>query len=336
MRLLQVYNSQVAPTETDHGWTITQETGGMNVARRLWYLLLGSSVADSHQGKLTGIEVDTEGWKVTGITIREGFLRRQERRFPSDMIRSADPSYVRLMIGTPGPLPAAKARLTEDTRIVDRQGQPLGSFIGVRVNVLGRSVTHVMLVSGVVASSPRLLPVGQVAGFDGRSIVIDADAEAIERLPEYRPDDEIRREVRQALFNSPDISDVDYYAITVEVEDGVVHLAGNVRSSTVSEAAEITVRQLPYVLDLHNEIIDDIELEEMVGRALAEHPETRSARFTIRSRNGNVIIRGFAPSQTAVQSASRIAASVRGVRNVKSEVTVVGQSSTEPSAVSAA
>src|SRR5579885_2096429 len=135
------------------------------------------------------------------------------------------------------------------------------------------------------------------------------------------PDDELKMDVVDALWNDDLLRRVDLPFVRVTVQDGIVTLEGNVVTGIHRLRAEEIVRKVPGVLDVQNHLIGDEELEIAVAQALGRDERTRYQLIRVRAVQGIVRLSGEVSA-----AAEEIAARVPGVREV-----VVGAATGESS-----
>jgi osmotically-inducible protein OsmY len=110
--------------------------------------------------------------------------------------------------------------------------------------------------------------------------------------------------------------------LDVTISQGLVHLAGRVRTSAIKEIAELLVHQLPGVRAVRNDLLADPEVVRAVADAFAEDPEIGPACPIIESRDGVVILVGAVPSEAVARRALEIASAVPQVASVTSHLKV--------------
>lgn len=110
--------------------------------------------------------------------------------------------------------------------------------------------------------------------------------------------------------------------LDVSYRDGLVSLAGRVRTSAIKEIAELLVLRLPGVRAVRNDLVADPEVVRAVADALAADPELGPACPIIEARDGVVIMIGSVPSEEAAQRAVQIANMVPIIASVTSHLKV--------------
>src|SRR5215204_3075034 len=110
--------------------------------------------------------------------------------------------------------------------------------------------------------------------------------------------------------------------LDVTISQGLVRLAGRVRTSAIKEIAELLVHQLPGVRAVRNDLLADPEVVRAVADAFAADPEIGPACPIIESRDGVVIMVGDVPSEAIARRALEIASAVPLVASVTSHLKV--------------
>jgi osmotically-inducible protein OsmY len=126
--------------------------------------------------------------------------------------------------------------------------------------------------------------------------------------------------VRDALSYDPRVSVAD---INPLVSGSFVLLRGTVRSASAKLAAEDTARHVPGVVDVTNQLQvraapprDDALLEQDIVNALSWCAVTRGLGISVRVQAGKVTLGGQVESASQRRHATRLIASIEGVRDV--------------------
>jgi hyperosmotically inducible protein len=122
--------------------------------------------------------------------------------------------------------------------------------------------------------------------------------------------------------------------INVDVNRGVVKLAGYVDSSEEKSKAGAIARDVDGVESVQNdisvktadsstgEVIDDSILTGKVKAALIASDETKAHQINVETKGGVVQLSGFVDDAAAKTAATSVAKSVTGVKDVKNELSV--------------
>lgn len=147
-----------------------------------------------------------------------------------------------------------------------------------------------------------------------------------------RDDATIRTDVQSRLDSDYQLNGQD---ISVNVNDGVVTLAGNANMYDEETHALEVASRVPGVMDLVDDIhVDqsagytDTQLQQRVKDRLAEHAETRCVadRILTRVEHGTVTLTGDVYTWGEREDAARVAMRTNGVRAVDNRITVEGVS----------
>src|SRR3977135_1814892 len=146
-----------------------------------------------------------------------------------------------------------------------------------------------------------------------------------------RPDNEIRRDVLQELDSDPEIASRD---IAVSVRDGVVTLAGFVRSFGEKSQAETDARRVEGVVGLANDIEvrlpllrgkpDPESAREVISRIQSEMPALRE-QIRVRVADGRVTLEGEVESHEQRAIVEDLVRTVKGVRRISNDIVVKPQ-----------
>jgi osmotically-inducible protein OsmY len=185
-------------------------------------------------------------------------------------------------------------------------------------------VRHFVIRKALLLGRDVIVPVEWVRQIDERGVWLAVARAALDRLPHYRPDDDIAADVDQALWKDDVICATDYYTIDVAVRGGVVYLGGYAATPVSKARAEVAVAEIAGVLQVENQIMTDGELVAAVEQAFARVPLLRGQRLFVHAEHGEVYLSGYATSQDVRAVAEEIAANVPRVRTVVNEVLAPG------------
>ena len=206
--------------------------------------------------------------------------------------------------------------------VLRRQGK-VGRVAVVLLDRQTRHATHIVVRRGWLARRDIIVPLDWATEITPERITLDAEAWQLEQLPEYRPDDEIAEDVRQALYDDPAFHEgTDFFSMHVSVRDGVVQLRGNIRNSTRRREAELIARRVPGVLDVRNELVPDDALEVQVERALKHDERLQVQDLAVEALLGLVRLRGRVHTPEQRELAAQIARHEIGVQAVSNALRV--------------
>src|SRR5262249_7992036 len=189
----------------------------------------------------------------------------------------------------------------------------------VTVDEETHTLRHIIVDRGL--GGEATLPARYVTQLDSRQIGAQNAEKTSARLTAYRPDAELREDVRLAIKGTPKLR-VDLPGMDIQAIDGVVWLRGSTASDLNRRLIEDVVRQVPGIDELHNDLYSDMDVAAAVSGALGRDPTTAHERIGVYPRLGEVALRGAARSEQARARAEATAAKIPGVRTVRTELTV--------------
>jgi osmotically-inducible protein OsmY/sporulation protein YlmC with PRC-barrel domain len=191
----------------------------------------------------------------------------------------------------------------------------------VLVDAVTGRVKHLVVRQGLLFSRDVAVPADWVGTIEDGVVVLEASRDAVARLPVYRPDDELERDVEEALQRE-ELLRVLALPVRPQVTDGVVRLRGHVHNRALAARAEEVARSVPGVLQVQNELVVDHELLQQVVASVQADAATRGlVGYSLRVRDGVVEITGTVPSLEAARALERAIARVPGVRGVANLMT---------------
>lgn len=159
--------------------------------------------------------------------------------------------------------PAAGGRpLEAGQRVFCRDGE-VGPLDLVLLDPATWRATHFVVRSGELVGRDLIVPVEWVREIGRDRIFVDVGREQLERLPEYRPDDEITADVLRVLWYGSDLEPADLQDVEVRAKDGVVELSGYTRTEEARRAIEAIARGVRGVLGVRNRIESFEELAKL-------------------------------------------------------------------------
>lgn len=223
-------------------------------------------------------------------------------------------------------IPDTETPIGRGTRVSYRHGsedEPLGRLDHVLVDPRSGRVRALVVRKGLVLSKDVIVPVEWVKAVGEDEIVLAADREQLEKLPEYRPmhsDAEITDAVRRALAS--DSRTRDEQNIDVHTAEGVVHLGGSVSTEDAKRAAGEVARSVSGVWEVDNGLTVESAIATAVSEALARDPRTSQAVIDVTYLAGSVTLRGQVRTPREKAAAVEIARSMPGVVTVIDELEV--------------
>jgi osmotically-inducible protein OsmY len=189
----------------------------------------------------------------------------------------------------------------------------------VTVDEATHTLRHIIVDRGL--GGEATLAARYVTQVDTRQISAQNAEKTAARLTAYRPDDELREDVRLAIESTPKLR-VDLPGMEIQAIDGVVWLRGSTASDLNRRLIEDVVRQIPGIDELHNDLYSDMDVAAAVSSALGQDPTTARERIGVYPRLGETALRGAVRSEAARKRAEEIAAATPGVRSVRNELAV--------------
>jgi hypothetical protein len=120
---------------------------------------------------------------------------------------------------------------------------------------------------GTLLARDVIVPIELVREVEQDRIVLDASRAQVDRLPEYRPDDEITRDVVDALWYRSGLGPADVQFVEVHTRDGIVELTGHTHTEAAKRRIGDDARRVRGVLDVRNHLDTFEALEEAVREA---------------------------------------------------------------------
>jgi uncharacterized protein YrrD len=120
---------------------------------------------------------------------------------------------------------------------------------------------------GTLLTRDVIVPIELVQTVEHDRIALDATKAQVDRLPEYRPDDEITRDVVDALWYRSGLGPADVQFVEVHTRDGIVELTGHTHTEATKRRIADVARRVRGVLDVRNHLDTFEALEEAVREA---------------------------------------------------------------------
>ncbi len=286
-------------------------------------LRLGSKIKflDRWLGLLVGFEVD-EAWEVTNVLAQSRFLfSRSIVKLPfsvaaewSDDFLAMDCDSHKAFAREVPPVAAPARPLSAQTPI----GMAGVRLAGLLVSRQDRRATEVLIRRGRAGVISRVRI--EDTQFEGKNLNVVVQ---VEKMPSYRPDDELAALIREAivadrLLLTPD----EKLSMSVSAAGGVATVRGNARNGASREHAAALAATVKGAVAVQNEIADDIQLETDMGLALERAGLQRTGAVYARSSLGRVVLFGQVQSLRAIDDIVREVSGLPGVRAVHSRLQV--------------
>jgi len=282
-------------------------------------LRLGARVRfqDRWTGSVAAIEIN-EDWEVYNMAVRYGFFKAVTVRLPLEPATAWDDGFLAFDDTTSA---AAFARelppIAAPSRPISRETPVSGGcrLAGLLVDRATRRAREVLLDRG---GKMYRVPVAGVA-FEGKTLHPGVQPDA---LVPYYPEDELRDRLRDALRATNEITTSELQDIHVEGSGAETRLVGNVRSKHSREAVRRAASAALGTAVNADALTDDIQLETDIGLALERAGLTRTAEVFVRCTLGDVILFGYAPSQSVADEVVRATEGQPGVRAVHNRIEI--------------
>ncbi len=221
--------------------------------------------------------------------------------------------------GTTPPMNGAPGVEIGRSTIVRCQGGTLGRVDLVLFDRAFGGVTHVVVrrgIAGMLAPRDIIVPLSWAKSITSEEIELAVSCEEVDLLPEYRTDVEILADIYQALRDDQRFEGVDFYALHVDVDEGIVRLRGHVRTLELKQAAEEIAWRVRGVLGVDNSLVADEEIVQAVTAAITHDSRLNVRDLRVVSLLGAVDLEGKVASEQEREIAAEVARRVPGVQGV--------------------
>ncbi len=277
--------------------------------------------SDGEAGKLSRVFANSDERIVTHIGIRVGLFLGKTYYLPLSLVSAATAETVTLTI----PLEEIEKHTTKPEGVelstatgLMVAGKHIGHLTQLTVNQAGGVLWHLVIERG---AREVVVPATMVTNITSRQISADLNGVSANQLSVYRPDEELRQEVYDAIYDYPRLR-VELAGITIHAIDGVVWLHGYVSSDLNRRMVADQLQHIAGLSELHNDLIADNNLAASVSMALARDPRTANQYIGVYPKFGEVHLRGRALTAEVRQAAGEVAAKVPGVKDVVNELIV--------------
>jgi osmotically-inducible protein OsmY len=276
---------------------------------------------DGELGSLAWVAFDPTTSAVTAIGVKLGVFGGTHMA-PIDRVVPATQDDIHVSL-TRAELAQSKdapdgAMVTHGTAVTLNNARA-GKVAQVTVDTATHTLRHVMVDRGL--GGEATLAARYISQLDTRQISAQNTEKKAAQLTAYRPDDELREDVRLAIEGTPKLR-VDLPGMDIQAIDGVVWLQGSTASDLNRRLIEDVVRQVPGIDELHNDLYSDMDVAAAVSSALGHDPSTAREHIGVYPRLGEVALRGAVRLEQTRTKAEEIAATIPGVRTVRNELAV--------------
>jgi sporulation protein YlmC with PRC-barrel domain len=112
-----------------------------------------------------------------------------------------------------------------------------------------------------------IVPIDWVQSVAQDRITLSVPRTRLDSLPEYRPDDEVTRDVLDALWYGSQLGPADVQFVDVRTRDGIVELSGHTHTEGTRKKIEEVARGVRGVIDVRNHLDTYEALEAAVREA---------------------------------------------------------------------
>jgi uncharacterized protein YrrD len=112
-----------------------------------------------------------------------------------------------------------------------------------------------------------IVPIDWVQSVAHDRITLSVPKARLDSLPEYRPDDEVTRDVLDALWYRSKLGPADLQFVDVRTHDGIVELSGHTHTERTRKTIEEVARGVRGVIDVRNHLDTYEALEAAVREA---------------------------------------------------------------------
>jgi uncharacterized protein YrrD len=242
--------------------------------------------------------------QVQGIIISGWIVLGHDVYVPIDAVESADPDAVRVSLGladlsrltplgrdpadaraddAPGPSVARAGFLRSKTsgqaeaiaggwplragqRIAATDGD-VGDLDVVLIDPRTDRATGFVVRKGRLVVRDVIVPIDWVQSVAHDRITLSVPRARLDSLPEYRPDDEVTRDVLDALWYRSRLGPADLQFVDVRTRDGIVELSGHTHTERTRKKIEEVARGARGVIDVRNHLDTYEALEAAVREA---------------------------------------------------------------------
>jgi uncharacterized protein YrrD len=248
--------------------------------------------------RLTGAEFDElpDFHEEAFVKAPEGWRTPAGRKQTGALFRLPSPS------GTRDLQPAQSGR-TEDALggrtlkagqpVVSRDGE-VGRLDLVLLDPATRRVTHFVVRRGRLLHRDTVVPVDWVRKISHDRVVLDVGRDQFERLPEYRPDDEVTADVADALWDGSTLDPDAVEHVTFRTKDGIVELRGVTTTEAARAEIETVVRRVSGVAGVENRLQTLETLAKVAVKLPAESQE--EATMVSEEPDAEWVVRALRPN----------------------------------------
>jgi osmotically-inducible protein OsmY len=277
--------------------------------------------SDGDAGRLVRVIASGQQRVVTHIGVQVGLLFGKTYYLPLDLVSTATADGLTVSVPLEelekSTIKPEGAELSRSTGIMVA-GKRIGQLSQLTIHKETHRLRHVVIDRG---SRELVVPATAVTSLASRQISADLGSASVSQLTAYRPDEELRQAVYDAIYDYPRLR-VELNGIIIHAIDGVVWLRGYVANDLNRRMVEDQLHDIPGLAELHNELITDTGLAADVAMALAHDPRTAREHIGVYPRLGEVHLRGRVTTSEARAAAGSIASSNSTAKAVANELLI--------------
>ncbi len=281
--------------------------------------------ADGEYGVLTQVGFDAATQRLTHIGVKAGHLFAKTVYLPYESVEDASSEGVRLRIALADLPVVGKAEvaaiLLDSKSSVEVEGTSShGTAMLVAIHPSDAQLAY-LVAHAVRAGKDSMFSADVIKTFAMGRVVVVLTNEALQKLPAYRSDSELRQEVEQALFDLT-LLHVDFPGMIVRVLDSVLYLDGNISSSLRGDLVVDQAWGVEGLLEVKNQLVGDDRLAADLAMALGHDPRTQDVPVGVYPRLGVVRLSGAVHNEAQKATIGEIARKFPGVRSVVNDVII--------------
>lgn len=158
-------------------------------------------------------------------------------------------------------------------KVIGSDGE-VGRLDVVLVDPRSDRATGFVVRKGTLLVRDVIVPIELVRSVEQDRIILDASKAQVQRLPEYRPDEEITRDVVDALWYRSGLGPADLQFVDVHTRDGIVELTGHTHTEETKQRIEDVARRVRGVLEVRD-YLDTFEALEAAVREARRAAKSR-------------------------------------------------------------
>ena len=289
--------------------------------------IFGSKVicSDGEDGTITHVALDPAARCITHVGVKQGRLFGKVVYVPFNTVTEASGDGVYLSItrdelASSGKEEPSRVLLDSKSVVQHTESAAKGTLLLLAVRPENGELAYIVAHT-LRHGQDTLLREEYIKKLDNGHIEVAISDAALQTLPPYRPDSELRSEVESILFDLTPLH-VDFKGMSVRVLDGVLYLDGNISSALRGDIVRDQALGVQGLLEIKNRLVADDQLASELARKLAYDPQTRDLPVGVYPRLGVVRLSGAVHSAEQKGAAGDIARQYTGVRGVINDLVI--------------